>query len=274
MRLANAGVLTLFVLTTFLIGPFLARRPRSDKIDGRWRGVRRIVLATVGLQFLLIGVASAGGFSKGSWVFALAVSVGIMDVGLGAERETRHRHLARLLVLACGPLLLVSMMWVGMAQATGGALPSELDHTLSRGPLTGVRVQSKAGQPLGDLLDHLESEAPPGSFLLVYYDAPMVYFASHTRPSPPFAWTTVLWPPEVQEEAVAYMRHRDREPRTVVRLRSAPRRGGVAAPTVDLQGPEPIGAYVRANYRLDRVFGEYEVWTRLPREECHLPAPN
>ncbi|MFQ5422348.1 MAG: hypothetical protein ACE5F9_00040 [Phycisphaerae bacterium] len=141
--------------------------------------------------------------------------------------------------------------------------------------LAGLTSTAKRVDAVDRLVERVRQRVRPGGYILAYYDVPLVYFATGTRPAVCASWVMENWPAPLEQQVLADMLRRSRIPELVIRNRVFPGRRWPACEaehrkryTDDTFAPDtperrPINAWVEANYDLTDPVGPFEVW--LPK---------
>lgn len=149
-------------------------------------------------------------------------------------------------------------------------------HIAFKSPaLAGVTSTPERVSAIDRLVECVQSHVGAGAIILAYYDVPLVYFATETRPALFAGWAMENWPNSLEQAALDDMLQRDRIPALVVRNRefpgrmwpladpSHPKRYPDDAFSMNLPDRRPLNAWVAAHYELRESIGPFDVL--LPR---------
>ncbi len=139
--------------------------------------------------------------------------------------------------------------------------------------LAGITSTASRVASVDRLVEYVRQRVRPGGYLLAYYDIPLVYFATGTRPAACASWMMEAWPATLEHQVLADMLARSRIPELVIRNRVFPGRKWPAHEagnqknytddTYACDDPQghPINAWVEANYALADRIGPFEIWS-------------
>lgn len=259
--------------------------PRRDQ-DAADRRIRIehafVCLAGGGIAFL-----SMAGSNRAQWAaihashFILALAT-ILILELPARMRARSRawFVDRLVSrVATGGLVVAVFLASSCWYLVYGAHRDlySVRHPEAHVPFRSARLAGITSTPervrlVDELVAYVQERVKPGGFTLAYYDLPLFYFATDTRPAPFVSWLLSYLPASLEREILDDMIRRGRIPELVIRTRVYPSRwwpdaaskeryGEAVYSTVD---PErrPLNCWVEEHYVLDRGFGPLEVWRK------------
>ncbi|MBN2560301.1 MAG: hypothetical protein JXQ75_05165 [Phycisphaerae bacterium] len=144
--------------------------------------------------------------------------------------------------------------------------------------LAGITSAPQRVELIDKLVEYVQERVEPGGLILAYYDVPLLYFATDTRPAPFITWILENRPASLEQAVLDDMIQRGRIPELVIRNTVFPSREwpdfGVSESkkaytheTYSSDDPErrPINAWVDANYALTKRIGPLEIWS--PKDE-------
>ena len=138
---------------------------------------------------------------------------------------------------------------------------------------SGITSTASRVESLDRLVEYVGQRVLPGGYLLAYYDVPLVYFATGTRPAVCTSWVMDNWHGPLEGQVLADMLARSRIPELVIRNRIFPGRQWPAYETghkknytydtYSSEDPErrPFNAWVEDNYALAERIGPFEIWS-------------
>ncbi len=139
--------------------------------------------------------------------------------------------------------------------------------------LAGVTSTPQRVELIDRVVEYVKDRVQPGSLILAYYDVPLLYFASDTRPATFTTWVMEGMSPLVEQAALDDMIQRGRIPELVIRNNLFPGREwpdfaasenekAYTDTTYSADDPKrrPINAWVEAHYAFAERIGPLEIW--------------
>ncbi len=216
--------------------------------DADWRLVYPSVLTGSIILALLFGVLSDMAFKTMFAMVPLFVS-GIVVVYrrmLGCQLGRVSKEQACLFAGAMCLVVGIGSYYAKPIYGDRAPFTGEFSHPR----LAGIRSFPEKVEDLEGVAGYLSARLAEGDFLLVYDDAPLLYYVTGTRPAIDHAWANRLVPDATRRRSVERMITAGRIPEYAVRhVFRGP------SPTRD-----PIHEFVSEHYAPETRFGVFEVW--------------
>ncbi len=242
----------------------------KDKNDEptQWRSVYKLGVAWGLVSVIVYGVSSGGGFRNSLLGIAPLFVLGSLQVydmtksgriisGLG------EIHGAILSVVMTAIVISFSIVSVRLSYHNiyRDVSVGKLTSRFANPKLRGIYTTREKVEVLEQLLNYLNGKIRPGSFFLAYDYIPMLYFLTTTRPSYGTVWARSDWPLPVRTLLVEKMVRGKKFPKYCVRIRVMPiGNWAVKGTPIKYSPSDPLNAFVKSNYCLEKTIGPFEIW--------------
>jgi hypothetical protein len=186
----------------------------------------------------------------------VGVSRSLLDSARGAGRQN---EVAVFMVALCVAAGIFCFRERASSNYQGRPI-DELGQAFAHPLLSGIRDFPRKVRIIEGITAALESRVAAGDLLLVYDNAPLLYYLTQTRPALDLVWPTKVLDPSVRARSVEKMIENRRMPRFAVRVRRPPRWTTDKYPYSTDPAVDPIHAFVHENFRRVDRSHYFEIW--------------
>jgi len=242
-------------------------------LNYEWKSVWALLLPAGLLLTVIHSLSSTNGFVNSFYSMTLFAALGVTALFQAAINKSKARiggfqtkRTAFWLAAILAPYTALALV-AGYNDVYCDASPARLNAKFQNFRLEKLRSTPGRVDPLEETLDFLTKRLIPGETFLAYYEIPIFYYLTWTRPALNHTWTNLWWTAEQMQDNIDIMIEKGRMPRYSLRCVVHP--WGLGEPEIPKTIPysinpelDPVHAFVRANYRPVALFYPFQVWER------------